>query len=115
MAGGLVVGQLVLSFFLLLSLSLRTRARGESDLVGSGVRTSSLASIQPDTFGETVGGFVGFDSFSALCVDPGQCGCTLVTARFDGFRCCSIDDSLPRPRGLDFSPGPRGGVKLCFN
>ena len=62
--------RLILSFFLLLSLSLQAQTEKRDSLMNDNIEADSLTSVRPSAFKRAIKKFMNFSDFDTLYISP---------------------------------------------
>ena len=106
--------RLILSFFLLLSLSLQAQTEKRDSLMNDNIEADSLTSVRPSAFKRAIKKFMNFSDFDTLYISPNRYNYALMVTHFSNFEYYSITSELPQPQKLSFSPNPHNKIGLYF-
>lgn len=98
--------RLILSFFLLLSLSLQAQTEKRDSLMNDNIEADSLTSVRPSAFKRAIKKFMNFSDFDTLYISPNRYNYALMATHFSNFEYYSVSSDLPQPQKLSFSPNP---------
>ena len=96
--------RLILSFFLLLSLSLQAQTEKRDSLMNDNIEADSLTSVRPSAFKRAIKKFMNFSDFDTLYISPNRYNYALMATHFSNFEYYSVSSDLPQPQKLSFSP-----------
>ncbi len=106
--------RLILSFFLLLSLSLQAQTEKRDSLMNDNIEADSLTSVRPSAFKRAIKKFMNFSDFDTLYISPNRYNYALMGTHFSNFEYYSVSSDLPQPQKLSFSPNPHNKIGLYF-
>ena len=106
--------RLILSFFLLLSLSLQAQTEKRDSLMNDNIEADSLTSVRPSAFKRAIKKFMNFSDFDTLYISPNRYNYALMATHFSNFEYYSVSSDLPQPQKLSFSPNPHNKIGLYF-
>ena len=106
--------RLILSFFLLLSLSLQAQTEKRDSLMNDNIEADSLTSVRPSAFKRAIKKFMNFSDFDTLYISPNRYNYALMGTHFSNFEYYSVSSDLPHPQKLSFSPNPHNKIGLYF-
>ena len=87
--------RLILSFFLLLSLSLQAQTEKRDSLMNDNIEADSLTSVRPSAFKRAIKKFMNFSDFDTLYISPNRYNYALMVTHFSNFVAYSITSELP--------------------
>ena len=70
--------RLILSFFLLLSLSLQAQTEKRDSLMNDNIEADSLTSVRPSAFKRAIKKFMNFSDFDTLYISPNRYNYALI-------------------------------------
>ena len=77
--------RLILSFFLLLSLSLQAQTEKRDSLMNDNIEADSLTSVRPSAFKRAIKKFMNFSDFDTLYISPNRYNYALMATHFSNF------------------------------
>ena len=89
--------RLILSFFLLLSLSLQAQTEKRDSLMNDNIEADSLTSVRPSAFKRAIKKFMNFSDFDTLYISPNRYNYALMATHFSNFEYYSVSSDLPQP------------------
>ena len=87
--------RLILSFFLLLSLSLQAQTEKRDSLMNDNIEADSLTSVRPSAFKRAIKKFMNFSDFDTLYISPNRYNYALMATHFSNFEYYSVSSDLP--------------------
>ncbi len=106
--------RMILSFFLLLSLSLQAQTEKRDSLMNDNIEADSLTPVRPSAFKRAIKKFMNFSDFDTLYISPNRYNYALMATHFSNFEYYSVSSDLPQPQKLSFSPNPHNKIGLYF-
>ena len=105
--------RLILSFFLLLSLSLQAQTEKRDSLMNDNIEADSLTSVRPSAFKRAIKKFMNFSDFDTLYISPNRYNYALMATHFSNFEYYSVSSDLPQPQKLRYSTIPKSDCTLA--